>query len=798
MAIRLGIGNIDLRNIRSGFSWSQYWASRKVLSSSGRDGLTIPSSIGDDLSIHLPYLDVTNGRGYFITDNGALNIANVGATGFSLCGWVKSNTTNKSTIRAFAGKGVSGTTANSYYIGVNTGTGVFRTLLRDGAANSIVINSAIDSTTAGLTFLTLTIDKTNKLIRFYVNNDLIGDPVSYPTAFGALDNKYMFCVGSANSGVGDNIYSYPAIASFGDWYVFPKTLSTEEIATLIAGGSVSGATAHWPFNEHAFDVSGNNYHLTKTYGFLGSYKYDNTIASKYSLGHGYSVWKRDDSEDVYVPYLNSGTPMTDPKLPAGYTKYKDYPYDANKINLLPCKIRIADDNWDKSDETKFNIFARNTIYYDATHPGDWHTKEFNQFRINGYCVASHIGIPNVIVSANSITNRESLVEIFSLSEQPLNYDQLLKYTGDETAMPEDVVLDYYYTDIHYAAVDGNKIFAFDEANSLLKLSLDKGETWVNTIDVSGVITIITYAVFFPNGNILFCDHTKAYYSDDNLVTYNESTVLDIAGNPFVPTATENFWSLHKDATYEKNGATHVLFSNYALNAATEYININVWRSRDSGLTVESIYKGDVTTPIGALVAPHIRHSHGVTRNPHTGKIYFITGDWVDECCWIEGVDDPVTDVITWTLLRQFDSISRFKSTGLAFIDGYVIWGGDVTSYNAENGIWKCLIEDIGDESKQVKIFDTTINGGGGFYSNHVNEIIALMAGGKHIVVSNDGINFHPKFFIGGPDVNTGAARNSYYAFGPGKLDGYYRGDIYEDTEVANERTKGVCIMLKIL
>lgn len=790
---------------RNRFSWSAYWDKLKedmnfLYEEGTRDGLTLPNAITpgtNDATIKLPVF-FSEGIGQYlkVTDNGALNV-NV-ANGFTLCGWYN-NKGDKTSIRTCFGKGISGTTSGYYHFNANITTGVYRLSIRARGTNYIIA-SDIDSTTAGWTFLRMTIDNVNKTIQFFINETQIGETLSFPTYIDTLSNDYDFMVGGSNGGGGVGNLAYPGIGEARDVCVLPFVTTPTQGAALMTNGCMDGALAYWPLAGTIYDASGNNYHL-KGHNDVISNKFKSGTGSTHLLNKGYSVWKKTGYEDVIIPFKYDGTAISDPNL-TGYIKDKDYTGAATKLNLTPCFITIPTDDWDKSDDTKFNAFARQQVFYDESNPNEWFIKEFNQFTIKNYCIDSHWGKQFFNLSENSITDREEVIEFYSFDTQKTGSDlnKILGHNNDLAVMPEEIELDYYYSDIHWATTRDDKVFAFDEDNSLLKLSLDGGDTFGISKDVSGVIEIIEMAHIFANGNILFCDETKAYYSDDNLATYQECTVLDIAGDPFVPTTYSNFYAPKRDAYIDIDGTEHLFWGNYTAEDSTEYININIWHSKDNGVTLRSVYQCGVTIPDGEAAALDARHSHGATYDPATGDVWLLFGDWADECQFLktkEGTDFD-TETFVWDLLQLAGSGSRFKACGLAFIDDDVIWQADATSEAYENGIYRCKKTEIGDISKSVKIVETSTNGGNGFFSDHDKIIIAVVAGGNYLLISKDGgQSFHFKILTGGPDTESAITRTNYLAIMPKNSDGYHKSDIYEDDETQDNRTKGVCLMLKI-
>lgn len=216
----------------------------------------------------------------------------------------------------------------------------------------------------------------------------------------------------------------------------------------------------------------------------------------------------------------------------------------------------------------------------------------------------------------------------------------------------------------------------EKEGDTLILRVDEEEDRI--LDITGIGTI-KYLHLFKDGELLFCTNQKAYYSHD-WKQYHESTVYDINGNVFVPTAFDNFTMYkHNKDRYIVNGVEMLVWGNYTTAQGTQYENINVWYTKDKGRTIKSSYKFrqdrmDVDNPI-----LFTRHVHNVNYNPADNTFWLSVGDHivngVDERHLLKGTYDLDNDLWNWELMG---SGHHYKLSNLEFYNGYVYWAWDVT------------------------------------------------------------------------------------------------------------------------
>jgi hypothetical protein len=375
---------------------------------------------------------------------------------------------------------------------------------------------------------------------------------------------------------------------------------------------------------------------------------------------------------------------------------------------------------------------------------------------------------------------------------------MIRYSSYKSQSITITGVGYHFSDLHLCTTKGDKILAFDGVG-VLSLSLDKGATYPITLDLTGICNIITRARIYPNGNIMWANHTKCFYSTDDLATYHESTVLDINGDPFVPTTYDNFKVITNIEDVIINGIVIDVWGNYSILAGTQDDNINCWYTIDSGVTIKSCFKAGVS-----LSGQAFRHIHAVNFISVDNSFWMHTGDGSSgktDCFWNKGTYNTVTDTWTWENKKAGQIIDLCKSTGFAYYNGYVYWGSDSSS-EGYKGIYKCLYSDILDESKYVKVVDTT-----GTYG----QIVSFFGGANGVIIANEvllkrlhiSVDFGATWSVydltGG--VTLDADLGMYCAATPANSDGYYRYEIAEPYPAEGynfvDLTKGQVLMLRV-
>lgn len=385
-------------------------------------------------------------------------------------------------------------------------------------------------------------------------------------------------------------------------------------------------------------------------------------------------------------------------------------------------------------------------------------------------------------TVSQYTNKEVAVAGIGRGFSPTEVAAIAAATQKYVTNLPKSVWDYSFTTRHIATQRGSKVLEFDDAGTLY-YSIDGGTNYT-TLVTDPTISIITFAHIFENGNVIFADHTKVYLSTDNLATYAETTVLGIDGNTFVPGATLNNFRDTGSCLVNVNGTEIKVWGNYVINGGA---TINVWYTKDSGVTIKSIWKSGVTNSPSAPVS--VRHIHNVNYNQDTDRWYITTGDNTTQNNLIEGVINYANDTAVWTVIGSGET--SYKLTGMFFKDGYAFWASDGST---NKGIWKCLYADLGTPANHTKIFASS------------NPVVGLVRNGKgcvgvmtdsvrKIIFSEDMINFYYIDIVGGPTLNP--VFGCYYIIKPKNTAGYFAMDIFSDTETIDNFTAGPSLLLKI-
>jgi hypothetical protein len=559
---------------------------------------------------------------------------------------------------------------------------------------------------------------------------------------------------------------------------------------------------------YTYDVVGTA-HGEWLFPNTSKFKYISGAGSVYALDNGFSIFRT--LPDIifsiyeYVPYDINGIPQS-PTILSAYERVQDNEGSLTKHNLAHSKLVIA--SWDRSNETIFNDNARVLPMYDVLNPTWWNigygektaavgnideSDELNFDVLRSYMNPGHEGTRFLKVNDTSAYDRKFLREVISYSVDKTGdvFNQILRYTNDSNWYH---TIDYSFSNISIRAQRDNKVLAFDYATKILSLSLDGGFTYPITKNLTGIVTTINDAWFYENGNITFAGDLKHYVSTDNLTTYQESTVLDINGDPFVPVNTyKNFSPVTSDYHQYVNGIEVRVWGNYMYNTT----EVNVWFTKDNGLTLKSIYNILVSESPFA-------HTHAVNYNKYDNSFYFQFGEDANSTI-VRAVPNATLD--DWTFLTIGTGDAYYRLVGMSFYDGKVVYCGDSTtgSIAGRYGLWTL-------PSFSPTVFTDRIKAN---YLNNWNLTLIptvflyadpngnLMTGifkQKSIMTSiNKGKYFMKHTLIGGPGLTESS--NGYYNFLPKNSDGYYRADIFDDTEEISNGwvwEKGQVLMLKIV
>lgn len=765
----------------------------------GRSGLALVDRLGNNPSIIPSYLNLSTTNKYlYVADNGGLDI---GLTSFSICAWIKNEQTTKTGLFYLLGKQMASAQSGSY--GFYTYNNGILHAFAKSSGTTVDIASTLDTTDKLGHFITMSINYSTMKVYLYVDKVMVGTGTSFTGTFPALDNVYKFCIGAGQAANGLS-FAGKSVHSCSDVQLFRRALSTEDIEKAYNREIVADNLAYYPLiwsdGTNEYDCSGNNRHLTCAGITSADYKFS-SFGSRHGFDCGYDLYDfRVDTfhltpARIYVGKTIAGASIVNPPIPSTYLHTVSVDGSLTDYNLCNSLVEFTGDQFDRSNATIWSDLARSvTTFYDSTSAATkkrWHSTEitldiFMNWANDGY---KRSVIPKI--SDTSVYDRKLLTEIFSstLDKSVSEFNSIIKFTGDNDWYH---TLDYSFTDIYICAQRNSKQLTFNNTTKVLSLSLDCGATIYSTKDLTGVCSVITDAYIFDNGNIIFANHTKYYYSLDNLATYSESTVLGIDGLAFVPSTYNNYRPLTTNEPVFYNGVEYRLWGNYATDVGTAYTNINAWFTNDNGLTIKSIYKVGVTSPIIAA-----RHIHGIS-SIGNGKFIIETGDNTDECNWIESLYDGLP--FSFTLIGTGDQYSPYKSAGIINSDSKLIFGSDGDGV-ISNGIWIFNYSDIGNTAlwKKANYLANTANTKTlSYHGNEEGEIIGSYMTFNTVFTSiNGGKYFIKTNLSGGPVLGSFGLYVNYLSK---NSNGYFSAQIWdnESGESENNWTLGKNLLIKLV
>jgi hypothetical protein len=748
----------------------------------------IDSLGGASLPIQLPYLYKPTGNEYaYVADNGALDIANNlgvnpatpgGDTGFTICGWFKSETTSKADTRHLGGKPGTNTTNGIYFFAANITTGYIFFQFRT-STNWFYVLTDIDFTAGGSPwyFLRADINTTTSKLRLFINEIQYGADVDFTGSISALANVYEFMIGSGNGAGGTGVQK-TALSSHSDTYIFPFLLTTGQGATLMARGSVPGATFYTDCVLHSdnyiIDVVGGR-NLTGVNLLKATKLKYNQYGSQQALTVGYTRYVDFPNKEIQVPYKSAGVPST--IVPAGYMVVENNPVSPNGHNLADSYIAVA--GVDRSDTTVCSYLARQTIlqhYYDSLNVSWVHSSELTNFNLSNYFNDDYRGL-----RFSKITNRV-LMEFYTYltNKTGSDYEKPIKYSGETNILKFDVIVAP-----HICAVNGLKVLKFDDVHTL-SLSLDGGTTYPTTLVTT--LNEVEHAFIFNSGNIYFFSGTKAYYSFDNLATYAECSVKGIDGNDYVAGTLQNFRALRTDFDeIIHDGVVLHTFGAYVTSGTAMDTNINQWEIIDGATTINSVYKFGVSLPTAVC-----RHIHYIVYDSVSDTFFMGTGDDTNpKDNLMRGSRSGGT--WTWVILGSGAGTSIWENAGAGFDVDYFYISGEGT-VEANMGFRRSLRTDIANiATNQERLFKTETYSVA--FLKDVNYFIqghGGSAGNDKITWSQDGEHFITRKFS---QLVVSSDWGTYLPLG--KLsNGYYVFTCIENGEDENDYTLGSTLLIK--
>ncbi len=304
---------------------------------------------------------------------------------------------------------------------------------------------------------------------------------------------------------------------------------------------------------------------------------------------------------------------------------------------------------------------------------------------------------------------------YSISEQQLIVPKLVRYNPDTemppwvqntpypvSIFPEGLVIkgELIGLDEPPLTIDRTTVYLKDDYlvslyNNALHLSTDGGETFIKSLPIGSEVGTIKYVHVFSDGSLMFCSHTKGYYSSD-FETYSESTILETNGSILSLTGVDNFSAYNHDRNRQiVDGLEMLTWGNYTHTGA---VPIRVWYTKDKGQTIKAMYRFNQPQTNAAT------HVHNVVFNPADNSFWIQTGDYFPpevkpqshfmKCMYNANNDTWAIDTIGSSL--------PFKSTNMVFVGDYAYWTWDTTG----GGVVRCKYDEIADVSKHQQLFQT--------------------------------------------------------------------------------------------
>ena len=735
---------------------------------------------GDNIPILPAYFYKPLGSEYaYVSDNGALD---VGVGNFTLWAKVKSENVVIADYNCFAGKKCSTSLVGRYYMQFQT-SGALACSIQTTANNFSIVTTPTTYGADGLWHtVRMDINQSTGKLRLFIDNVQSGADVDFTGTFTALANKYRFMLGGTFEATnGDVVTGQITKTSHSDTFILKRLLTAQEAIDAESGIIPADVTAYWPCSgggEYIPDASGNNYHLTTTDYVGGSargvYNVSSTRfgsgGSLHLLNKGYSLHTK-GQQDIYVPNKLDGTENVT-TLALGYSKLgTNHAGSLTEHNLANSVLAMTLAQWDRSDATIYSDAARNTLtYYNATSAATkkyWHVSELNNLKFQSWANTDYKGINYCKISDHSYKSRKTLDEIFSFASN--------KTGSDYSKAIKDYCKDYVYVDTYendyiywkystdnIVTIRGNKVLKFNSATKTISLSIDGGLMYPYSKQ-DNAITEIQYAKIYLSGMISIGSKTKMYYSADNLSTITEATVLDVAGDPFVPSTQHNFSLWNRDKQWGLIGGVEMeVFGNYSQSDGT-YTNINVFYTIDEGITIKSFWKANVTYDA--------YHIHGVNYNDIDNEWWFTTGDGLTDHLlsnrWYKASYNSGTDTWTVTTVAEGSASSIYKTVGLGFNANDVYLGVDAhLAYEVTSGLYKIPKATAGTSSTATRLYKSPNYGAftrivHGFYKSGSRFIITTQSDMGVIISEDLGVTYKGTVPYGIPITG---AKDSFFGY----------------------------------
>lgn len=347
--------------------------------STSRSGNTLTDAIGgNDATILINHFSSAGTPVLYYADNGDFDI---GSGDLTIAIWLEDLSEADATRTIFGKSSDVAPPQGSYRIYTRpTGELALYTKQQLDPLIYTVQSTPSKARTYGKCFALAEFDNTAKTIKFFVNNEQIGDAVTFTGTFPAMGNQYKVVIGGSNNDAG-NGFGSKFIGGMSDAWIFKKILTPTEKTTLYQRGIVSGAEAHWTLTSEGVtrDASGN----TRTLSADGATTYAySSMGSQQGLNQGFQVFLKYGADRFYPVRKDDATDYG--ATIATYVLGDSFDGSATLHNGYKSKITFVNDFFDRSDETIYSDAARSTdandLYgkYDATSPKTWYIEELCQ------------------------------------------------------------------------------------------------------------------------------------------------------------------------------------------------------------------------------------------------------------------------------------------------------------------------------------------------------------------------------------------------------------------------------------
>ena len=312
----------------------------------------------------------------------------------------------------------------------------------------------------------------------------------------------------------DNDVNYKSAYSPYATYNIKKFTGLVTLANCRLDGYVTGLQMWFPEFISGTDVSGNGNHFYCRMNESDKFYTDKTT---YLLDKGYSIYKRADVNDFYIPHDINGTPITRIFLSEvaanRFVLNKSVDGNDGYFNLADAMIEFQGDVFDRSDTDIYTDEAR-LNYYDVANPKRWHSEEINRLIMNDYFNNGYKGLVFPKCESNSYEDRDYLKEIFAYNTNKTGnkFNAVLSYTGD-LSINSMIYLKTPYTQVPL-------ITAVENSEFTIQINNDIYYSYADIKEKTDLIQVINGNEDFMSGLFRWLMSNSAY--EDKLLSLYQS------------------------------------------------------------------------------------------------------------------------------------------------------------------------------------------------------------------------------------------------------------------------------------